>query len=59
MSELMKFFGQVNGAQQFDSLQIDIAAPSKIRSWSYGEIKKPETINQNAMACFVPAFLVQ
>ena len=45
MSELMKFFGQVNGAQQFDSLQIDIAAPSKIRSWSYGEIKKPETIN--------------
>ncbi|WP_051610364.1 DNA-directed RNA polymerase subunit beta' [Terasakiella pusilla] len=45
MSELMKFFGQVSGAQQFDSLQINIASPDKIRSWSYGEIKKPETIN--------------
>ncbi len=45
MSELMKFFGQVSGAQQFDNLQINIASPDKIRSWSYGEIKKPETIN--------------
>ncbi|MDV7338461.1 DNA-directed RNA polymerase subunit beta' [Terasakiella sp. A23] len=45
MSELMKFFGQVSGAQQFDNLQINIASPEKIRSWSYGEIKKPETIN--------------
>ena len=30
---------------KFDALQISIASPEKIRSWSYGEVKKPETIN--------------
>ena len=30
---------------KFDAIQISIASPEKIRSWSYGEVKKPETIN--------------
>ena len=45
MNELMKVFGQVSGTQRFDQIQISIASPERIRSWSFGEIKKPETIN--------------
>ncbi len=45
MNELTKVFGQVRGAQQFDLIRIAIASPERIRSWSFGEIKKPETIN--------------
>jgi DNA-directed RNA polymerase subunit beta' len=45
MSELMKVFGQATGPQSFDEVQISIASPERIRSWSFGEIKKPETIN--------------
>jgi DNA-directed RNA polymerase beta' subunit len=45
MNELMKVFGQVSGTQQFDLIRIAIASPERIRSWSFGEIKKPETIN--------------
>ena len=30
---------------KFESMQIGLASPEKIRSWSYGEVKKPETIN--------------
>ncbi len=45
MNELMNIFGQVSTAQNFDRIQISIASPERIRSWSYGEIKKPETIN--------------
>ncbi|MFA6020637.1 MAG: DNA-directed RNA polymerase subunit beta' [Rhodospirillales bacterium] len=45
MNEIMKIFGQVRGTQSFDQMQISIASPERIRSWSYGEIKKPETIN--------------
>ncbi|MBC26740.1 MAG: DNA-directed RNA polymerase subunit beta' [Rhodospirillaceae bacterium] len=45
MSELMNFFGQPTGAQGFDHIRISIASPDRIRSWSFGEIKKPETIN--------------
>ncbi|MCH2037035.1 MAG: DNA-directed RNA polymerase subunit beta' [Rickettsiales bacterium] len=44
-NELVNFFGQVGAAQQFDEVRISIASPEKIRSWSYGEVKKPETIN--------------
>jgi DNA-directed RNA polymerase subunit beta' len=42
---LMNIFGPVSTAQTFDQIQISIASPERIRSWSYGEIKKPETIN--------------
>ena len=45
MKELMKVFGQVSGTQRFDKIKITIASPERIRSWSFGEIKKPETIN--------------
>jgi len=45
MKELVNFFGQVGAAQVFDEIKILIASPEKIRSWSFGEVKKPETIN--------------
>ncbi|MFN7112930.1 MAG: DNA-directed RNA polymerase subunit beta' [Alphaproteobacteria bacterium] len=45
MNEVMNLFGQVSGAQGFDQIRISIASPEQVLSWSYGEIKKPETIN--------------
>jgi DNA-directed RNA polymerase subunit beta' len=46
MNELMNLFGQPTGPQtSFDSIRIAIASPEQIRSWSFGEVKKPETIN--------------
>ncbi|MBU6507044.1 MAG: DNA-directed RNA polymerase subunit beta' [Alphaproteobacteria bacterium] len=45
MNELMNVFGQVTTPQSFDQIRISIASPERIRSWSFGEIKKPETIN--------------
>jgi len=45
MNELMQIFGQTPGPAAFDQIRISIASPEKIRSWSFGEIKKPETIN--------------
>ncbi len=43
--EVMNFFSPQVPAQVFDQIRISIASPEKILSWSYGEIKKPETIN--------------
>jgi DNA-directed RNA polymerase subunit beta' len=43
--EVMNLFGPQTPAQVFDQIRISIASPEKILSWSYGEIKKPETIN--------------
>ncbi|EPY00729.1 DNA-directed RNA polymerase [Magnetospirillum fulvum MGU-K5] len=45
MNELMKIFGQGGSTPTFDQIRISIASPERIRSWSFGEIKKPETIN--------------
>ena len=45
MNELMRIFEPATSTQRFDQLQISIASPERIRSWSFGEIKKPETIN--------------
>jgi DNA-directed RNA polymerase subunit beta' len=45
MNDLMKILGQTGQAATFDQIKIQIASPEQIRSWSYGEIKKPETIN--------------
>ncbi|MEC7853276.1 MAG: DNA-directed RNA polymerase subunit beta', partial [Pseudomonadota bacterium] len=45
MNDLMNPFGQNQGPQSFDKIRISIASPERIRSWSFGEIKKPETIN--------------
>ena len=43
--EVFSLFGYGKKSQDFDLLRISIASPEKIRSWSYGEVKKPETIN--------------
>ena len=45
MNNLMNILGQVKNTGSFDFLQIGIASPERIRSWSFGEVKKPETIN--------------
>jgi DNA-directed RNA polymerase subunit beta' len=41
----MKILGQAGQAVTFDQIRIQMASPEQIRSWSFGEIKKPETIN--------------
>ncbi len=43
--ELMNVFNPVVPVQAFDQIRISVASPEKILSWSFGEIKKPETIN--------------
>ncbi|MBP0614728.1 DNA-directed RNA polymerase subunit beta' [Jiella mangrovi] len=43
--EVMNIFNPQAAAQTFDSIRISLASPEKILSWSFGEIKKPETIN--------------
>jgi DNA-directed RNA polymerase subunit beta' len=43
--EVMNIFSPQVQAQTFDQIRISLASPEKILSWSYGEIKKPETIN--------------
>ena len=45
MKALLDLFKQVQQDEQFDAIKIGLASPDKIRSWSYGEVKKPETIN--------------
>ena len=46
-NEIMNMFNQQQPAteENFDEIKISIASPEQIRSWSYGEVKKPETIN--------------
>ena len=43
MNELVNPFGQIDHSQSFDRIGISIASSESIRSWSFGEIKKPET----------------
>src|SRR6187399_3141562 len=45
MNELTNFANPIAKPETFDEIRIGIASPEKIRSWSFGEIKKPETIN--------------
>ncbi|HEX7857099.1 MAG TPA: DNA-directed RNA polymerase subunit beta' [Sphingobium sp.] len=45
MNELTNFANPMAKTEVFDQIQIGIASPERIRSWSFGEIKKPETIN--------------
>ena len=45
MNELMNSFGQTGSTQNFDQISISIASPEAMKSWSFGEIRKPETIN--------------
>ncbi|MEX2525784.1 MAG: DNA-directed RNA polymerase subunit beta' [Gammaproteobacteria bacterium] len=45
MKDLLKLLKQQGQTEEFDSIKISLASPEKIRSWSFGEVKKPETIN--------------
>jgi DNA-directed RNA polymerase subunit beta' len=45
MKDLLKLFKQQAPVENFDSIRIGLASPEMIRSWSYGEVRKPETIN--------------
>ena len=45
MKALLDLFRQATQKEEFDAIKISLASPEKIRSWSYGEVKKPETIN--------------
>ncbi len=45
MKSLLDLFKQFTPDEHFDAIKIGMASPEKIRSWSFGEVKKPETIN--------------
>ncbi len=45
MEELFSFFAKPKGPVKFDNVRISLASPLKIREWSHGEVRKPETIN--------------
>ena len=45
MKDLLKLLKQQGQTEEFDVITIGLASPEKIRSWSFGEVKKPETIN--------------
>ncbi|WP_127475834.1 DNA-directed RNA polymerase subunit beta' [Sulfurivermis fontis] len=45
MKDLLNLLKQQGPIEDFDAIRIGLASPDKIRSWSYGEVKKPETIN--------------
>ena len=62
MKALLDLFKQATHEEEFDAIKIGLASPEKIRSWSYGEVKKPETINytpssRSAMVCSARRFL--
>jgi len=65
MKALLDLFKQTSGEEQFDAIKIGLASPEKIRSWSFGEVRKPETINYRTFKperdglFFVPRFLVR
>ncbi|HKJ83363.1 MAG TPA: hypothetical protein VJ961_04995, partial [Mariprofundaceae bacterium] len=45
MQELLNMFRKPSSIEDFDGLRVGLASPEKVRSWSFGEVKKPETIN--------------
>ncbi|MEI6534137.1 MAG: hypothetical protein WCN98_02265 [Verrucomicrobiaceae bacterium] len=44
-THLKELFGETNRSGGFDMVSISVASPDRIRSWSNGEVKNPETIN--------------
>ena len=44
MKALLDLFKQVTHKEEFDAIKIGLASPEKIRSWSYGEVKKPASM---------------
>ena len=64
MNELMRIFEPATSTQRFDQIQISIASPERIRSWSFGKLKsrRPSTtelLSRSATAFSVPASLVR
>lgn len=60
----MNFLKRQGRTDDFDNIRIGLASPDMIRSWSYGEVKKPETINYRTFkperdGLFAPKFLVR
>src|SRR5882757_5957549 len=51
MKALLDLFKQVTQEEEFDAIKIGIASPEKIRSWSYGEVKKPGPIKDYECLC--------
>ena len=45
MKDLLNFLKAQHKTEEFDAIKIGLASPDMIRSWSFGEVKKPETIN--------------
>ena len=63
MKDLLGLLKSQSQSDEFDSIRIGLASPEMIRAWSFGEVKKPETINyrtlnQNVTVCSVQRFLV-
>ena len=56
MNMLRDMFRQAAADDNFDAIRIGIASPEKIRSWSYGEVKKPETIRIFGRSLFCCCF---
>ena len=50
MKDLLNLFNQQRQTLDFDAIKIALASPDLIRSWSFGEVKKPETINYRTFA---------
>ena len=44
-NQLQKMFEQISNLNSFDAIKVSVSSPERIRSWSFGEVKKPETIN--------------
>ena len=49
MKDLLKLFKYQNPVDDFDAIRIGLASPDMVRSWSFGEVKKPETINYRTL----------
>ncbi|MCP4373632.1 MAG: hypothetical protein GY797_36850, partial [Deltaproteobacteria bacterium] len=45
MENLYNFFAKPTNPKHYSAIRVSLASPEQIRKWSYGEIKKPETIN--------------
>lgn len=45
MKDILNLIKRQNIVSEFDAIRVGLASPERIRSWSYGEVKKPETIN--------------
>lgn len=45
MKDLLNLLKNQSQVEEFDAIKITLASPEMIRSWSFGEVKKPETIN--------------